>query len=456
MRSSITALFLILFAAAASAQAPLRLTPADPAADRLVAEAMANTPEIASSRAGIEAALRRVTPAGTLPDPTISFSYQNDGRNLSLGDMEGSFIGIMASQPLPWPGKLSLARAAAESQAQELSFGASGRTERAIEARVRSAWYDLALAHALEHLIDHHFETARQIEETVRQRYAAGLSFQQDVLRAQVAVARLEEARISQSATIASSVAAIDRLTGRRQDSPVDPHAELPEPSAIPPAAAVIPAVLARSPELNASRQAIETGGIAVNLARKNFLPDFSVSAGSMYRNGFEMGPMWQVGVSVSVPMWIDRRQQNQLEEASARLQARKADADTVAQQLELRTRERLAQLNAAQSIVALYRGKIVPLDELALESALASYTSGKAPFLTVLDALDTLYTDRTTLVQRTAEAAKWRVAIDEASLDPTVMNGVVMPSGPGITATSTTAEAPGAAPSTSGMGAMR
>lgn len=456
MRSSITLFLLFLIAPVLRAETPVRLTPLDPTADRLVAEALEKTPEIAASRANIEAALRRVTPAGTLPDPTFSFTYQNDGRALSLGDAEGSFIGIMASQPLPWPGKLSLARAAAASQAQELSFGASGRTERAIEARVRSAWYDFVLAHALEHLLDHHFETAKQIEETVRQRYAAGLSIQQDVLRAQIAVARLEEERISQNATITSSIAAIDRLTGRRQDAPIDPHADLPEPASIPDAAQVIPVVMARSPELNAARQSIDSGNLGVQLARKSFLPDFTVSGGSMYRPGFEMGPMWQVGVSVSLPTWIDRRQKNQLEEANARLQAKKADADVVAQQLELRTRERLAQLAATQSIIALYRDRIVPLDELSLESALSGYTAGKAPFLTVLDALDTLYTDRTTLVQKTAVAAKWRVAIDEASLDPTVMNGIAMPSGPGTSSTPTTAETTAGPPATSGMSSMR
>ncbi|HEX9162352.1 MAG TPA: TolC family protein, partial [Thermoanaerobaculia bacterium] len=109
---------------------------------------------------------------------------------------------------------------------------------------------------------------------------------------------------------------------------------------------------------------------------------------------------------------------------------ARNADREVIAQQLELRTRERLAQLDAAQRIVALYRDRVVPLDELSFESALTSYIAGKVPFITVLDAVDTLYSDRNVLLQRTAEAAKWRVAIDEASLDPTPLTGATsMPS---------------------------
>ena len=40
-----------------------------------------------------------------------------------------------------------------------------------------------------------------------------------------------------------------------------------------------------------------------------------------MYRAGFEMGPMWQVGVGISLPVWIERRQKNQLAEAQRLVQ---------------------------------------------------------------------------------------------------------------------------------------
>ncbi|MGZ8831539.1 MAG: TolC family protein, partial [Thermoanaerobaculia bacterium] len=99
-------------------------------------------------------------------------------------------------------------------------------------------------------------------------------------------------------------------------------------------------------------------------------------------------------------------------------------DKDTVALDLELRTRERVAQLEAASRIAALYRDKVLPLDDLSLESALASYQSGKVPFITVLDALNAVYSDRAIYAGRLAESAKWRVAIDEASLQPTAMSG--------------------------------
>ena len=432
-----------------------RASLSDPQLEKLVAEALANAPEIVSSRANLEAARRRITPAGTLADPFVSTTYQNDGRSLSLGKAEGSFIGIMASQAVPWPGKLRLAGEIAASEAKEIERGTVGRTELTLEARVRNAWYDLVLARAIDRIIEDRRAAATQIEASARQRYSAGLGVQQDVLRAQVELARIDELKASQAATIASRAAELNRLIGAPQDRSIATPSGLPEEAPVPAVADLIAASAARSPELAATAQAIDTGKIRVDLARKNFLPDFSVNAGSMYRGSFEMGPMWQVGVGVSLPIWIERRQQNQLAEAQAVVRGRTADKDTVALDLELRTRERIAQLEASSRIAALYRDKVLPLDDLSLESALASYQSGKVPFITVLDALNTVYSDRAIYAGRLAESAKWRVAIDEASLQPTAMSG-----GPSMG--SSAAGSAGAAPPTakpnsgSSMSSMR
>ena len=414
----------VLSAAAQTAGQPARATLPDPQLDALVAVGLANAPETAVARASVEAAQRRIVPARTLADPFVSITYQNDGRNVSFGRAEGSFIGVMASQAIPWPGKLRLAGEIAAGDAREIEQGTLGRTALTLEARVRNAWYDLVLARAIDRIIEDRRNAATQIEASVRERYSVGLAEQQDVLRAQVELARIDEQKATQAAVIASRAAELNRLAGTPQDRAIATPDRLSEEAIFPALGDLIAAAAARSPELAASGQAIETGRIRVDLAKKNFLPDFSVNAGSMSRGSFEMGPMWQVGVGVSIPLWIERRQQNQLAEAQAVVRGRTAESETVSRELELRTRERAAQLDAALRIAALYRDKILPLDELSLESALASYQAGKLPFISILDALNTLYSDRAIYASRLAESAKWRVAIDEASLQATAMPG--------------------------------
>jgi outer membrane protein TolC len=415
--------FVVLAVTTASAQ-QVRLAPDDPAADRLVHEALQKTPEIDAARASLEAARRRVEPSRTLPDPSASFTYQNDGRALSLGSAEGSFAGLMVSQPLLWPGKLGLAGRATASEAREIELGSLNRTALTIEARVRNAWYDFVFARALDRLIEERRETATQIEATTRDRYSAGLAVQQDLLRAQIELARIDELKSAQRAAITSRLAELNRLLGRPQDAMVGTATELPAIALIPSTGTIVASALARSPEAAAVRQAIETGKLRVDIAKKNFLPDFVVSGGSMYRGNFQMGPMWQVGVGISLPVWVNQRQKNQLAEAQARVDEQTAQTDIVGRELELRTRERIAQLESANDIATLYRDKIILLDQLSYESALASYQAGKVPFITVFDAVNSLYGDRANYLGRLAEAAKWRVAIDEAALQSTSMSG--------------------------------
>jgi len=392
---------------------PIRATLPDPRLDALVAAALANAPDVAAARAELAASRLRVEPARTLPDPMLTTSYQNDGRAFSLGAAEGSFFGLMLSQALPWPGKLDLAAKSAASEAAEVEAGPVARAALGVEARVRTAWYDLLLARALDRLVDERRETARQIEATTRERYAAGLAAQQDVLRAQTELSRMEELKATQRATIASRVAELDRLAGHTPDQT---GGDLPPLTEVPAVSDLVAGALQRSPEVAAARQAMRTNRLRADLAKKNFLPDFVVSGGSMYRGSFAMGPMWQIGAGISIPLHLDKRQRNALAEAEKRVDEQEARMKIVEREIELRTRERVAQLESANEIATLDRQKIIPLDQLSYESALAGYRAGKLPFIALFDAVNALYADRAAYLTRLAEAAKWRVAIDEGS----------------------------------------
>jgi len=189
---------------------------------------------------------------------------------------------------------------------------------------------------------------------------------------------------------------------------------EVGEPS---PLVAELERLRGLSPELSAARIAIERARRAVDLARKDYRPDFSVVGGYMNRGGLD--PMWQAGVSVNLPLNRTRRA-SALAEADSTLAAARFRLEAVELQLRLRTQERLAQLQAARSIGTLYREGIVPQDQMSVEAAIASYQAGRVPFITVLEALTTLYGDRATHVRLLAGQSRIRATLDEASLETT------------------------------------
>jgi outer membrane protein TolC len=407
-----------------------RATFPDEPLEALVAEALAKNPDVAAALADSEAAGFRIAPARALPDPYLSFNYQNDGTAITLGERDMTFLGAMFSQTLPWPGKLRLAGEEARQRAEEVRVGAVGRTRLAVEARVRRAYYEYLLARALLELIEDRSRSWREISAIVQERYAVGLGIQQDVLRSQVEVLRLDEARRDQAAQVANRRAELNRMTGRPQDAALETAERLDFRGEVPDLESLLRAVRERSPEIAALERGIEAGRIRVSLARKDFLPDFTASAGPMYRGGLD--PMWQVGLGITLPIYAGSRQRPRLAAAGAELRSDEARVSSVGLELEFRTRERYETLNAALEVAKLYREGVLPVDQLSLESAVASYRTGKVPFVTVLEALNTLYADRAIYLTRLAESERWRVSIDEADLQPAGgMSAGAPPSGP-------------------------
>jgi hypothetical protein len=101
---------------------------------------------------------------------------------------------------------------------------------------------------------------------------------------------------------------------------------------------------------------------------------------------------------------------------------------EAVRAQVRFRTEERAAQLRAAETMARLYSDGLIPQARLSYEAAIASYQAGKVPFLTVLEALSTLYADRLAHLRVLAAHERIKVAITEASLEATTE----MPSGGG------------------------
>ena len=312
---------------------------------------------------------------------------------------------------------LRLAGEVARSEARRATAGLAGRARLSVEARVRRAYYELLLARELLALIEDRSRSWRQIEGVVRERYATGLAVQQDLLRAQVEVLRLEQARAEQAAAVANRRFELNRALGRSQAAALEITTPLEYRDALPDSAELLGAVRQRSPEVAASAVAIGADELRVRLARKQFFPDFVAGGGPMLRGPIE--PMWQATLGLSLPLYAFSRQSNQLREAKASLRSTEAIAASVAQELELRTRERLQSLRAALRVASLYRDGLLPADQNSFEAAVASYRTGRVPFVTVLEALNALYADRAAFLARLAEAEKWRIAIDEADLQP-------------------------------------
>ncbi len=354
------------------------LTAASPLADYL-RFAMLKSPRVEAAYYDWAAAVERITPARSRPDPRLTFEAD-------VGDtVEALIPGLMVD--LPGPGKL---RAAGDVQAAESRVAYLGFEREILRTAlaVKTAYYRL---HFLEETLRVERETLRllaDLEQLAQQQNAAGRVTLQDVLRAQIArdgvatqILNLEDSR---SALVAELKAALGLGPGDADPplpSTFEPSAGDPRPNEL------WATALVQNPSLRAMEEDVRRAEASLGLARKAGVPDFSV--------GLEVDvkaepTLFTPLASMTLPLWRDKVA---AEIAGAQAEKRAAQARLSAEQVELAAElaSMLFMFREAVRNDALLREKLAPKARQSLDAARAGYVNGRAGFLDVIDAQRTL-----------------------------------------------------------------
>jgi len=414
-----------------SQTAPVPITAAslaeDPVLQRLLMEALDQNPDLARSRALAKAEGERVPQAAALPDPSLGIGIQNDGfQRLEVGRMETSYYSITATQPLPWPGKRGLRKEIADLDRRGAEASLQ-RARRGLEAELKRAYLALLLARGQKQLLEAQELFLQQAQAIARTRYEVGQGTQADLLRAQVERTRLAQTRLSLGAEEHQALASLNHLRMRDTGEAVETTIRLE--------ALVDPPLLSlqaweakaqtESPELQAAGLGKTQAERSLDLARLERRPDFAVSAGVMPRGSFE--PMWSLGVSITLPLWSRSKQQRAVAEQEWRLKAGSSQIESIQHLLSQRIQERSALLEAALETLKLYREGLLVQSEASFKAALAQYETGRAPFLSALEALRGWIADRSGYLQTQAQAQSLQIALEEMSLGSTSAGGTTL-----------------------------
>lgn len=284
----------------------------------LIAEALANNPETRAAQKRYEAARQRPSQERSLPDPMLSVGYASNGNPLpggQLGTNPTSNIGFVVSQEIPYPGKRRLRGdiAAKDADAEFQQFQA---VELNVRARVIQAFHRLHHSYAALESLAHAKELLTETIRVSEARYTAGKTGQQEIFKAEVQLSMLETRIIRMQQDRQTAEAELNSLLGRAPGSPLGEPVE-EEPGALPVTLDQLLAGAAdRSPDLMRDRKLIERGDLSVNLARKEFHPDYTVSAG--YFNQGAMPPMYQVRVDIPIRLHEEQKQRPALNEQAA------------------------------------------------------------------------------------------------------------------------------------------
>ncbi len=368
---------------------PLRVTPAS-TLQQLIAEALKNNPEIAAASHEKEAAGHRISPAGALDDPMFEAGLINvpiQPLRLNREDMTMKMLGI--SQRFPYPGKRALREEVAAKDAESAGFGYRETVNRVVRD-IKVTFYDLALVERSIEVVERNRTLVEQLLRIAEGRYSVGQGAQADLLRAQTQLAKMSEELLRMRRERRTMQADLARAVGRSGegaptlsvmpglDAPLSPAEELRETA------------LRNRPQLLGLKTLIDKGQKALDLARKDYYPDFDVRFQYGLRerdlDAMRRPDVFSLTVAINLPVWGKQKLDPKVAEAQAMREQAISMYQAQENELVAKLRQQAAIAEQSRESAKLYETGILPQARLALESALAAYRVNRVDFPMLLD----------------------------------------------------------------------
>lgn len=426
--AAVSVLLLVLVPGAAGAQEATTLT-------ELIGEARAGNPEIAAANRLAEAAAARVPQAGALEDPMLSaglmyvpvpsFDLQRDG--MTMGS-------VQIGQRLPAPGTRG-AREAIARQNHQAAERSAEEVELEVVERLKGAYYELLFVDRAQDVLTRNRSLVADLAEVATARFAVGRTPQQDVLRAQTEVTRIEEQIAGVRARRVAAAAEINALLQRPIAQAVDPvypdgvrtlALAAPAPGAFTAAAldgglgGEFPSLgqlredaLRQRPMLLAHVHRIAAAREGVRLAERQRVPDVDLMLG--YGTRWGRGDMVSATVSLPLPIFASRKQRQAVTEAERELAADELLHHQMVAELEADIATRYAALVRTREQILLLNEGVIPQAGATIESATAAYQAGSVEFASLLEAQATLFRNEIELARRMADFGRELAALERA-----------------------------------------
>jgi outer membrane protein TolC len=246
--------------------------------------------------------------------------------------------------------------------------------------------------------------------------YTTGKAPQADVLRAQMALTRLNEQLIELDEERDNARAQLNALMGRPPDEAIEIAGSYTSPAALPSIEELEQAAIEHRPELAALRTQIAKSRDEGKLTRLAMKPDFTVGlgymlmpTGSLARNAY-MGE-----VSMNLP-WLNReRHDGEAKQADAATDVSQAELDARAAMVFLEIRQAQIAVTAAGKRVKLYRNTLLPQAEASFKASTAAYQNNRAEFMSLIDAQNLLLDIQTATYKASAATDEGMAKLERA-----------------------------------------
>ena len=366
----------------AQAQSAQAVTPLS----QLVKEAEQNNPQILAAMRGWQAATQVPSQVSTLPDPEVMVQQMSAGTPLpfdGFNSVEMTYLGFGVSQNIPYPGKLRLRGEIAHRKADTLRQEADAVRRRVVQ-QLKTAYFRLGYVQQTLSILQKDEQLLDQIEKIAVARYRVGQGNQQDVLKAQLERTKLLRDDTQYRQQMQTLQAQIKQLLNRPQDSADITTSELSETPLPFSSDDLLSAVHSGNPEVGAQHEMVQDRSLRVELARKDFYPDFNVQY--LYQHTAAPFPeRYMLSFGVKLPIYRSRRQRPEVAEAAEQLNSARRAYEAQVQQTYFEVRDQYLVADSDAKVLKIYRDGLIPQATATFQAGLAAYQSAQEDFQTLL-----------------------------------------------------------------------
>ncbi len=354
--------------------------------DELIAQALDRNPEILVAQKKYEAARQRPSQVTSLPDPVFSPGWNSNGNPLpgaGIGRNPTSNIGFSITQEFPYPGKQRLRATVARKEA-DAQFAEYEAVQLSVLSRIKQAYFRLQHYWAARDVLERNRTLLQSLLSITEVRYSAGKAAQQDVFKAQLQISLIDTKLLQLDRERHLREAEINSLLNLPSNTPLPKPAE-PHVGPLPETLVDLQtAARDRSPIRVRDQKMAERAETALNLARKDYYPDYAVTGG--YYNMAGLPPFYSFRADIKIPIYFRSKQRAEVTEQAIAVSQARHEYDATGLALDLRIADDYSQADTAYQLVDAYRKTILPQAQLTVESSLASYQTGGVDFLSVLN----------------------------------------------------------------------
>ena len=372
-----------LFATPQSSTDMLRDAGNPTALNVLIEEAKKNDPAIRVADTAARAATFAAPQMSSRPDPQFTLQQLSVGSPRPFAGYTNSdfaYLGLGISQQFPYPGKLKLRREVADRDADTAKAHADVVVQDEIET-LKTTYCHLAYLQQTLGILQQNAALLEQIEQQAAAHYSSGRGNQRDVLKAQLERTKILREISMHHQLVGEDQAVLKRILHRSQDSPDI----VPEPLAASflryTANELLDKVRGQNPNVHEDAAMVQHNQAAVELAQKEFRPDFEVSY--MYENtDRKFRDYYMLSLSVNFP----RRKPRRAALAQAQLNVERAqqerDSETQAALAEVQRQYTIVKTSEEQLLI--YRDGLLPQAQATVQAGLTAYQSNRADFESV------------------------------------------------------------------------